>query len=59
MPETTRPGRTRDRKVSLWMRSELLQDINRIAETEGMTRDGIFERGMHLFVTRRLRDGRK
>ena len=46
--------RLRSSKVNLWMRPELLKQVNKKAEESGLSRDGAFEKGMNLWVSREM-----
>lgn len=52
--QVKRPQRTRSAKVNLWMKPELVTRINQKAEDAGLSRDGAFEQGMALWVSRKL-----
>ena len=53
---TRRPKRLRSSKAHIWMRPELLKQVNQLAEERGLSRDGAFESGMNEWVSAKIKE---
>lgn len=52
-------NRIRSSKIHVWMRPELIKQINEKTERLGLSRDGSFEQGMCMWVSEEMKNGKK
>jgi len=54
-----KPKRLRSSKVHVWMKPELVKQINEKTEDLGLSRDGAFEQGMCVWVSQEIKNGKR
>jgi len=52
-------NRLRSSKVHVWMKPQLIKQINEKTETLGLSRDGAFEQGMCMWVSEEMKNGKR